>query len=179
MELWDLYDINRNKTNKTMVRGEPFEKNNYHLVVHVCIFNSAGDMLIQQRQPFKEGWSNMWDITVGGSAIKGDTSQSAAERELYEEIGLTVDFKNIRPNITINFNNGFDDIYLIEQEVDINELSLQYEEVQNVKWASKEEIFSMIESGIFIPYYPSLIQLLFDIRKQYGCRQIKLENPAT
>ncbi len=97
MELWDVYEINRNKTNKTMVRGEPFEKNNYHLVVHVCVFNSNGEMLIQQRQPFKKGWSNMWDITVGGSAIKGDTSQSAAERELYEEIGLTIDLKNIRP----------------------------------------------------------------------------------
>jgi len=168
MELWDVYDINRNKTNETMVRGEPIEKNNYHLVVHVCVFNSHGEMLIQQRQPFKEGWSNMWDITVGGSAIKGDTSQSAAERELFEEIGLRVDLKNIRPHITMNYNYGFDDIYLIEQDVDINELSLQYEEVQKVKWASKEEIFLMIDSGEFIPYYQSLIQLFFDSRKKYG-----------
>jgi isopentenyldiphosphate isomerase len=168
MELWDVYDINRIKTNKTMVRGEPFEKGNYHLVVHVCLFNSKGEMLIQQRQPFKKGWSNMWDITVGGSATQGDTSQSAAERELFEEIGLRVDLKNVRPHFTMNFNNGFDDFYLIEQEVDISELSLQYEEVQNVKWASKEEIFSMIESGEFIPYYHSLIQLCFDIGKQYG-----------
>lgn len=58
----------------------------------------------------------------------------------------------------------FDDVYLIEQEVDINELSLHYEDVQNVKWALKEEIFSMIESSEFIPYYQSLIQLFFDIR---------------
>ena len=173
MELWDVYDINRNKTDKTMVRGEPFEKDNYHLVVHICIFNSKGEMLIQQRQPFKEGWSNMWDITVGGSAIKNETSQSAAERELFEEIGLKVDLKNIRPHITINFNDGFDDFYLIEREVNINELSLQYEEVQKVKWASKEEILLMIESGEFIPYYQSLIQLLFDIRKQYGGHQTK------
>ncbi|GKX66724.1 NUDIX hydrolase [Inconstantimicrobium mannanitabidum] len=173
MELWDVYDINRNKTNKTMVRGEAFEKDAYHLVIHVCIFNSNGQMLIQQRQPFKEGWPNMWDITVGGSAIKGDTSQSAAERELFEEIGLRVDFTNSRPHISINFEKGFDDVYLIEQDVDINELSLQYEEVQRVKWASKEEIFSMIESGEFIPYYKSLIQLFFDTRKQYGCHQEK------
>jgi isopentenyldiphosphate isomerase len=173
MELWDVYDINRNKTNKTMVRGEAFEKDSYHLVVHVCVFNSKDEMLIQQRQPFKKGWSNMWDVTVGGSAAKGDTSQSAAERELFEEIGLTVDLKNIRPHITINFNNGFDDIYLIEQEVDMDELSLQYEEVQSVKWASKEEIFSMIENGEFIPYHQSLIQLFFDSRKQYGCHQAR------
>ena len=64
-------------------------------------------------------------------------------------------------------------MYLIEQDVDINELSLQYEEVQKVKWASKEEIFSMIESGEFIPYYQSFIQLFFNIRKLYGCHQEK------
>lgn len=110
----------------------------------------------------------MWDITVGGSAIQGDNSQSAAERELFEEIGLKIDLTNIRPHITVNFTKGFDDYYLIEQDIDINELSLQYEEVQKVKWASKEEIFSMIDDGQFIPYYKSLIQLLFDNRKQYG-----------
>lgn len=171
MELWDVYDINRNITNKTMVRGEAFEKDNYHLVVHVCIFNTNGDMLIQQRQSFKEGWPNLWDITAGGSATKGDTSQTAAEREMYEEIGLKLDLSNIRPHITINFKNGFDDVYLVEENVDIDQLTLQPEEVQKVRWATKEEIFTMIDSGEFIPYYPSLIQLLFDLRKQYGCIQ--------
>lgn len=168
MELWDVYDSNRVKTNKTMVRGGIFEKGHYHLVVHICIFNSDGKMLIQQRQPFKKGWSNMWDITVGGSAIKGDTSSVAAERELFEEIGLELDLKSVRPHITVNFDEGFDDFYLVEKDVNINELSLQYEEVQTVKWASKEEIISMIESGEFIPYYPSLIEFLFDSRKKYG-----------
>jgi isopentenyldiphosphate isomerase len=168
-ELWDIYDKNRNLTGRTKERGGKFGKDEYHLVIHVCIFNSENKMLIQQRQPFKEGWPNMWDITAGGSATKGDTSQSAAERELFEEIGLRLDLKDIRPHLTINFSNGFDDIYLLEKDVDISKLSLQYEEVQNVQWASKEEIFLMIERGEFIPYYPSIIQLFFDIRKQYGC----------
>jgi isopentenyldiphosphate isomerase len=171
MELWDIYDIERNKTNRTMVRGSDFNKGDYHMVVHICIFNSKNEMLIQQRQPFKEGWSNMWDITVGGSAIEGDTSQMAAERELMEELGAKINLHNIRPHLTINFNNGFDDVYLIQKDIDIADLTLQYEEVQCVKWASKEEIFSMIDSGEFIPYYKSLIQLFFDIKNQYGCHQ--------
>ena len=50
-----------------MKRGEPMKDGDYHLVVHICIFNTDGKMLIQQRQPFKDGWSNLWDITVGGS----------------------------------------------------------------------------------------------------------------
>ena len=52
---------------------------------------------------------------------------------------------------------------------DINQLSLQYEEVQKVKWASITEILAMIDNGEFIPYHRSLIQVLFDLRKQYGC----------
>ena len=49
MELWDVYDVVRNKTGRTMVRGETFAEGDYHLVVHVCIFNSKGEMLIQKR----------------------------------------------------------------------------------------------------------------------------------
>ena len=163
-----MYDINRNKTNRTWVRGEKLQPGDLHLVIHVCIFNSNGEMLIQQRQSFKEGWPNMWVLTVGGSAIAGDTSQIAAQRELYEEIGLQLDLQQIRPHLTINFENGFDDIYLIEENVELHTLTLQYEEVQNVKWASKKEILTMIKNGEFIPYYDSLIQLLFDSRNQRG-----------
>lgn len=171
MEFWDVYDIHRNKTNRTWIRGEEPQPGDLHVVVHVCIFNSHGEMLIQQRQPFKEGWPNLWDLTVGGSAISGDTSQEAAQRELYEEIGLEMNFEQLRPHLTINFEKGFDDIYLIEENIELDNLSLQYEEVQAVKWASKEEIITMIKNGEFIPYYESLIHLIFDSRKQRGAIQ--------
>jgi isopentenyldiphosphate isomerase len=42
------------------------------------------------------------------------------------------------------------------------------EEVQRVKWATKEEILTMIDQEIFIPYRKSLIELLFDMRKYMG-----------
>ena len=171
MELWDIIDRDRKSTGITMVRGSTPEEGSYHVVVHICVFNAKGEMLIQQRQPFKEGWPDMWDITVGGSAIAGDSSQTAAERELLEEIGLRMDLSNIRPHLTVNFEFGFDDYYLVETEVDMDALTLQYEEVQSVKWATKNEIISMMDHGEFIPYYRSLIELLFDMRKKYGAIQ--------
>lgn len=168
MEIWDLYTKDRIKTEETMVRGEKITKGFYRLVVHVCIFNSRGEMLIQQRQPFKSSWSNMWDITVGGSAISGDTSQSAAEREVYEEIGYKLSLDGIRPALTINFEDGFDDMYLIKKDIEISDLYLQYEEVKAVKWASKEEILKLIDEEIFIPYHKSLIELLFFMKDTKG-----------
>ena len=161
MELFDLYTAEREKTGKTMVRGEPTPSGFYRLVVHVCIFDPEGRMLIQQRQPFKKGWSNLWDITVGGCAVAGDSSRSAAERETREELGLSVNLAGIRPTLTIHWENGFDDYYVLTREVDLQSLRLQYEEVQAVRWATREEIHRMIDSGEFIPYEKSLIDLLF------------------
>ena len=168
MEQWDIYDINRNKTGRIMNRGEELKNGEYHLAVQVCIFNEKGQMLIQQRQPFKSDWSNMWDITTAGSALAGETSQQAAERELFEELGYRIDLTNIPPKFTVNFDGGFCDIYLIERDVDIEILTLQYEEVQAVKWAGREEILEILDRREFITYYKSLIELMFDGRKSYG-----------
>src|SRR5690625_2699968 len=170
METWDIYDKDRNLTGKQMKRGETFEQGAYHLVVHVCLFNERGEMLIQQRQPDKDDWKNMWDVTVGGSAIAGETSQQAAEREVKEEIGYMLNLQNKRPSLTVNFENGFDDYYLIEADLNIIELSLPTEEVVQVKWASKDDIFNMISKGLFIPYHKPLIALLFDIRYKMDAR---------
>lgn len=169
MELWDVLDRDRRLTGRTMRRGDEMAAGDYHLVVHVCLFNAEGEMLIQQRQPFKQGWSGMWDVTVGGSAVAGDSSQSAAQRETLEEIGHRLDLRDIRPQLTINFPTGFDDYYLIEAPgLDANSLKLQYEEVKQVKWASREEIMRLIGTNEFIPYHRSLIDLMFHMRRGYG-----------
>ena len=165
MEKWDLYTLDRVKTNRVITRGDDIPKNLYHLVVHVCIFNAKNQMLIQQRQTFKKGWPNMWDITVGGSAMIGENSRQAAMREVAEELGLKIDLEKNPPVITKYFSEGFDDIYILEKEIDISDLKLQYEEVQAVKWAGIEEILDMIGLKKFIPYDESLIQFLFHLHQ--------------
>ena len=169
MELWDIYDENRVKKAGLMRRGEPIKDGDYHLVVHVCVFDRGGRMLIQKRQPFKSGFSGLWDVTVGGSAVAGDTSRTAAERELYEEIGIRIDLSGVRPHFSVNYDHGFDDFYLVETDgYDVSSLRLQYEEVERVKWATEEEVVAMLRRGEFIPYYEHLLRLLFAMRGRYS-----------
>lgn len=168
MEKWDLYDINRQKLNKLHTRGNKLNKGEFHLVVHVVILNDKNEMLIQQRQSFKEGFPNLWDVSVGGSAVAGETSQMAAQRETKEEIGINYEFKE-RPNFTINFSVGFDDYYIINIDgIDTTKLKLQYEEVKAVKWASLEEILNMIDDKEFIPYSKEIIKFIFSMKCRYG-----------
>lgn len=167
-ERFDLYDVNRNLTGKTLERGNKVPEGYYRLVVHVCIFGSDGRMLIQKRQPFKSGWAGMWDITAGGSAQAGDTSQQAASRELKEEVGIDYDLTGIRPAMTIYFDGGFNDIYTINMDVDIDSLELQTAEVEQVKWASEEEILDMLHEKEFVLYKTSFISLLYFLRNHNG-----------
>ena len=174
MEFWDLYDRDRIPTGETHQRGKPLPADRYHMVVHVVIFNTKGEMLIQQRQPFKEGWPNMWDITVGGSAVAGDTSRTAAQREVMEEIGLAIDLSEEQLKLTIPFDVGFDDVYTLVMDVDLTTLHLQESEVQAVRWASEEEILAMLADGQFIPYHRAFIQLLFALRDSRGAHVSRL-----
>ncbi len=174
MEIWDLYDCNRQKIKQTMVRGESFEPETYHLVIHVCIFNHEGEMLIQKRREDKEGWPGMWDLTVGGSAISGDTVQMAAERETLEEIGLELDLSGCRPFLTLPFSNGYDEYFILNMDVEASSLLVPSAEVEQVEWAGLEDILTMIEEGKFIPYHKNLIRLIFDLKEGMGAHDKRI-----
>lgn len=152
----------------TAVRGEKLPEDTYRMVVHVCIFNSKGEMLIQKRADDIVRWPGYWDVSVGGGASAGDDSRSAAKRETFEELGLHIDFSDRRPVITVNFHDGFDDFYTIELDCAIDGLELQKEEVADARWASKDEIEVMIDDGSFIPYQKDLIGYLFFAREGRG-----------
>ncbi len=171
MEQFDLYDKERQQTAFTMVRGEPVPANLYRTVIHIALFNSEGKMLIQQRQKDKKGWPGLWDFTVGGHVTSGESSALGAQRELEEELGVRIDFSSLRPSFTINFKDGFDDYYIVRKELIPEQLRLQTEEVQSVRWADKQEILEMIDSGEFIPYKTSLILMLFEMQHSMGAHR--------
>lgn len=167
-EIIDLYTVDRELTGRTAGRGDELEKGTYRMVVHVCIFNSKGEMLIQKRADDIVRWSSLWDVSVGGGASAGDTSRQAAERETAEELGIDIDFSDRRPVITVNFSDGFDDFYTVEADISLDDLHLQTDEVADVKWASREEVEAMIDDGRFIPYQKDLLGYLFFAREGRG-----------
>ena len=173
MELWDIYDIDRVRTGRVAQRGKPASEGGlgegeYHLVVHICVFNGHGQLLLQQRQKDKEGYPNLWDVSAAGSALAGENSAAAASRELREELGLVHDFTKERPFWTTHCERGFDDWYFIRIEANINDLRLQPEEVQDARWAELAEIERMLDSGEMVPYYRDLVRLWFVMKDHRG-----------
>ena len=85
MELWDAYDKNEVKLGFDLIRGESIPDNVYHIVCDTIVRHRDGDYLLMQRDLDKEGWPGFWEAGAGGSALKGETPQECAKRELLEE----------------------------------------------------------------------------------------------
>lgn len=168
MELVDLYDENRVPLGRTAERYAKKGPGELRVVVHVCLFDSQGRMLIQRRTENKHIWPGLWDVTVGGGVDAGETTRQGAEREVREELGYALDLSGLRPSVTVNFAGGFDDFFIAVRDLDIHTLSLQAEEVSAVRWVTLEELLAMVDDGSFIPYPKSFLQFLFDMRGTFG-----------
>lgn len=151
MEIWDVYDKNKNKTNKRHVRGEKLADGDYHVVVHVWIKNYKGEILLTKRHPDKT-YPNLWECP-GGSILAGESSLDGAIREVKEEIGIKLlkfNGKMIKSDRREAYND-FYDVWLFDQSFEITETVLQEDEVSDIKWVTKFELANMYDSKNIVP----------------------------
>ena len=157
MEVWDLYDENKNVTGKYCIRGEKIPDNYYHLVVHIWIKNDKGEYLISQRSEKKDRYPLMWECS-GGAVIKGETSIEGAIREVKEEVGIDLEEKNGKMVLSKvrEFHNGekfsdIMDVWLFEYNGEVDLKKATTDEVNDFKWMKKEEIRKMYDTKQLVP----------------------------
>ena len=145
MELRDLYDENKKVTGLTFVKGEQVPMGYYYLIVAVILENSLGQFLIQKRVLRKGG---KWALTAGHPK-SGESSLEGLCSEASEELGI--DIKNDVPKLVDTWinNDQIFDIYYLKKDIDINDIVIQEEEVDDVRYASYDEIIEMNSRGEF------------------------------
>ena len=147
MELWDLYDENRNPLHRTHPRGTPLPEGTYHLAVIVVIVNSKGEVLLTRRAPEKAACPGWWENT-GGSALAGETSRQAICRELREETGLTASPEEF--TLLLQEDRRTDahfDIYALSRDVELEEIRFQPGETDAARWVPLQEWESVAGTG--------------------------------
>ena len=155
-EYWDIYDIDKNKTGRTMKRNDwHMKEGDYYISVLGVIIRSDGKFLITQRVMTKE-WAPGWWVNPGGAVKAGESSLEAVIREVKEETGLDVSkakggyqFCYHRENKGQNY---IVDIYRFDLDAEEKDLTLQKKETMGGKFASLEEIKSIAAKGEFLHY---------------------------
>ena len=148
-ELWDLLDADRKPLGIVHPRGEPMPEGLYHLAAHVWARNAQGQYLLTQRCPGKS-YAGLWEYS-GGSALTGESSLQAAQRELFEETGLSATEENCRLIQSVRGGCSFSDVWLFEMDFSPEDIKLQQEETSGFMLKTAQEILAMEQEGTLAP----------------------------
>ncbi|MDD6095342.1 MAG: NUDIX domain-containing protein [Clostridia bacterium] len=143
-ELWDAYDNHFNRINDiTLVRGEPLPEGLYHLVSEIIVKHTDGTYLIMQRDFRKHYYGGKWELTAGGSVLKGENPLTGAIRELKEETGLIADDLKEIAKIAHDAHRTLYVEYLYITDCRKDSIVLQEGETVDYKWVDRNSLFEM------------------------------------
>lgn len=146
-EYTDLYDENKNLTGEKFFREKGTKlivpKGRYSVVVLVFIENSKGEFLFQMTSKRKK---NVW-ATTGGHVKSGQTSKEAVIEEIKEELGIDINEDEVKLFKTYKYDDAFKDVFYIKKDIDINSLTYEKDEVEYVKYLTKDEILDLINNN--------------------------------
>jgi 16S rRNA (adenine1518-N6/adenine1519-N6)-dimethyltransferase len=134
-EIFDVVDEHDEVTGQS-TRGEVHAQGLLHRAVHVLVFNKRGDVLLQQRSMLKDAHPGVWDSSVSGHLDAGEAYETAAVRELAEEMGIDAkcpptEIARLKPSAA----TGWEHIRLY-----------RYEHQGNIRFPAAE-----IESAMWLP----------------------------
>lgn len=69
-------------------RREAWQKGLRHRIVFVVVQDTSGRMLLQKRSKNMKLWPGRWTVAASGHVDAGEDYDTAAKRELAEEIGI-------------------------------------------------------------------------------------------
>ncbi len=119
-----------------------------HRVVHVLVFNKKGELFLQKRSMTKDVAPGKWDTSVGGHVNSGETLDEAVEREMKEELGITM----CEPKFLYRYihSNPYETelVYTYSYVYD-GEIQLNYDEIDEARSWNMNEIRENIGKALF------------------------------
>lgn len=164
MELLDVYDNYGNVTGRTIVRGDKSAvlNENEHIAVSVIfIENDNGEFLIQKTSQEKGGEFS----STGGHVDSGETPLEAIKREVKEEIGINVDNDQIEEYGFLSYDKPLRYIFYLRKNINLNNVKVQKEEVEYVKYMTVQEINELVETNQMLKSHGIMFNELMDKKK--------------
>lgn len=143
MEYLNLYDKSGNLLKEKGIRGQ--ESNFLVGLSIIFIENSKGEFLIQKTPSTKDGLF----ATTGGHVTYGSDFFETIIKEVNEELGINIKDEEIIEVNTYIKERYIRKVYYMKKDIDIDDLTIQENEVEYVKWLSKDKINELINNNEF------------------------------
>lgn len=159
LEFFDVIDENGEKTGKVKERSLAHREGTLHATVHIWVRrkrqDGSFDLLLQKRSSTKDSYAGCFDISAAGHVDAGEPAtdhyRQAALRELSEELGIRAEAAQLhyvgkrRVHHISGKDHSFIDeelsyVFIYEEPVNENELTLQASEVESVRWTEYREL---------------------------------------
>ncbi len=132
-----------------MPKMEAHEKGLLHRAISILLYNSKGEMLIQQRAKTKYHWPLIWSNAVCSHPRENEDFQDAAQRRLKEELNITCSLKEVYRFI---YKAKDEQTGLIEHEYDVvyegqfdGEIPFNPNEIESIRWIALDSLSQDIE----------------------------------
>lgn len=135
------------------------EKKLIHRATYILVFNDQKQLFIQKRTMCKDVYPGYWDIAAGGVVLAGESYHESAVRELQEELGVSgVEFEERFDFFHDTADNRvWGRIYTCQHN---GPFTLQKEEIDEGRFLTIQEIFSLHEKSPVTPDGIPILQLL-------------------
>lgn len=122
-----------------------------HPVVHLHVYNSAGQLYLQRRPDWKDIQPGKWDTAVGGHVDYNEEVEDALRREAREELGIS----GFVPEHVVTYRFDSDresELVNVYRTVFHGELHPS-DELDGGRYWSIDEIRQSMNKGIFTPNF--------------------------
>lgn len=153
-----------------------------HRAFSLYVFNTRGELLLQQRSANKKTWPLVWSNSCCGHPLPKETTANAVRRRLGDELGIKADkLWNILPNYRYRFElqgiveNEICPVFVTftDQQVDINP-----DEVEAIRWINWEE-FQREATKKNSPYSPWCIEQISLLSRNDELRKLLAEHTVS
>ena len=151
----------------SITRGEAHDgRKVLHPVVHLHLFNSHGDLYLQQRPEWKDIQPGKWDTACGGHIDFGETPEVALAREVSEELGIAADtYTPKRLGMYVYESVTERELVYVNIAVYDGEIKPNANELNGGRFWSQQELLSAMGTGVLTPNFESEDNTFFGTNK--------------